>query len=352
MINQRIIHIILIAGLIISGLVASGIGAMPISPLQVIAILMDKAGLHLPVAYSTGMADVLLQIRLPRVCLGMLVGAGLAISGAALQGLFRNPLADPSLIGISAGASFFAVLTIVSFSAVTFVLDGSTLPGYYLLNGITFLGACFTSLLVFRLSRTGGRTLIATLLLAGLAINALCGAFTGLITYTANNEQLRSITFWSMGSLGAASWNTIIALSPFVVLPLVLLPRLSRSLNAFALGEAEAAYLGVNVKKLKQQVIVLTTLIVGACVAVSGIIGFVGLIVPHMLRTATGNDHRHLLADSALLGASLLTLADVLSRVIISPAELPIGIVTAILGTPLFILLLMKQKKYLPGIVS
>lgn len=350
--NKRSIRILLWVMLPLSGILAAGIGSMPIRPWQVVAILAQSAGLHLPVSVEPGMADVLMLIRLPRVCLGMLVGAGLAISGAALQGLFRNPLADPGLIGISAGASFFAVLFIVGASAVPLLVPGNMLGQYYLMNVVTFIGACLTSLLVFRLSRTRGKTLVATLLLAGLAINALCGAFTGLVTYTANNDELRSIVFWSLGSLGAASWSNVLALSPFVLGPLLILPRMARSLNAFALGEAEAGYMGVHVKRLKLWIIVLSTLAVGACVAVSGIIGFVGLIVPHILRTASGNDHRSLLLNSALLGAVLLTLADVLSRTVIAPAELPIGIVTAILGTPLFIALLMKQKKYLFGLAS
>lgn len=350
--NKRHLKILLLITLPVCGILAAGIGAMQITPPQVIAILLDQIGWHLPVAYNEGMANVLMLIRLPRVIMGMLIGAGLAVSGAALQGLFRNPLADPGLIGISAGASFFAVLLIVGASSVAFLLPGGLLMQHYILNIITFSGACLTSLLVFRLSRTGGKTLIATLLLAGIAINALCGAFTGLITYTADNEQLRSITFWTLGSLGAASWNNVLALSLFILIPLIGLPRLSRSLNAFALGEAEAGYVGVNVKKLKIQIIVLSTLAVGACVAVSGIIGFVGLIVPHILRTLSGNDHRHLLINSALLGAALLTLADILSRTIIAPAELPIGIITAILGTPLFIALLLKQKKLLLGFAS
>jgi len=352
MISKPNLRILLIILLITSSILAAGIGAMQISPVQVIAILLDQAGIHLPVTYSQGMVNVLMQIRLPRVCLGLLVGGGLAISGAALQGLFRNPLADPGLIGISAGASLSAVLLIVILSAVPILLPEGMMPQYYLLNIITFCGACLTSFLVFRFSRTDGKTLVATLLLAGLAMNALCGAFTGLITYTANDEQLRSITFWSLGSLGAASWKGIIALIPFIAIPMILLPRLARSLNAFALGEAEAAYMGVNVKRLKNQVIILSTLAVGASVAVSGIIGFVGLIVPHILRTMAGNDHQHLLINSALLGASLLNLADILSRTIIAPAELPIGIVTAILGTPLFIALLVKQKKFMFGLSS
>lgn len=345
--KQRVFTISLIVLLVVVIILAAGIGAMKIAPGQVVAILLQQLGVHLPVTYDEGMANVLLQIRLPRVVMGMLVGAGLAISGVAMQGLFRNPLADPGLIGISFGASLCAVLVIVLISSLPVLHIDSLLPRYYLLNIMTFFGACATSLLVFRLARTGGKTILTTLLLAGLALNALCRALIDLVTYVANDEQLRSATFWQMGSLGGASWNIVLTLLPFILLPVALLPRLGKSLNAFALGENEAAYLGINVKKLKALVIILATLSVGASVAVAGIISFVGLIVPHMVRSITGNDHRSLFVNSALLGASLLTLADVLSRTIIAPAELPIGVVTAIVGTPVFIMLLLKQKKQL-----
>jgi iron complex transport system permease protein len=327
---------LLILLLVVSIVMAAGIGAMVIRPMQVIAILLNKLGW--PGAalaeYTPAMEAVLLQIRLPRICLGVLTGGGLAIAGAALQGLFRNPLVDPGLIGISSGASL---------SAVTVIVAG--IQGYYLLNLVTFCGACLSSILVFRFSRVEGRTIVATLLLAGLAINALCNALTGLITYTANNEQLRNITFWLMGSLGGATWATVGSLLPFVLLPVCLLPRDGRSLNVFALGEAEALHIGVDVRWLKFRILLLATLAVGATVAVCGIIGFVGLIVPHILRNWSGSDHRRLLFDSAIAGAILLTLADVLSRTIIAPAELPIGIVTALIGTPVFIALLYKQKR-------
>lgn len=326
---------------------ASGIGAMSIAPGQVVAILLDKCGIHLPVAYDEGMANVLLQIRLPRVVMAVLIGAGLAVAGASLQGLFRNPMADPALIGISWGASLTAVAVIVLISSQPYLHIDALIPRYYLLNVATFAGACLTSLLVFRLSKIGGRSSIITLLLAGLAIGTLCRALTDLATYVANDEELRTATFWTMGSLGGASWTSVISLLPFIMIPLILLPVLGKSLNAYALGENEAAYLGINVKKLKNTVIILATLSVGASVAVAGIIGFVGLIVPHMLRSIAGSDHRTLLPNCALLGASLLTIADVVSRTIIAPAELPIGIVTAILGTPVFIALLLKQKKEL-----
>lgn len=343
-------RIVLIVILIISLLAAACTGALHMSPGQVFAILLDRMGLHLSIPYTQGMKDVLLQIRLPRVCLGALVGSGLAIAGASLQGLFRNPLADPVLTGISSGASLAAVMVLVLFNAAAQAgAEGwtSKLSGYYLLNIATFVGACLSSILVFRLSRTRGKTLVAALLLAGLGMNALCNALTGLVTYSANNEQLRSVTFWLMGSLGAASWNTVLSLLPFIALPIALLPILARSLNAWSLGESEAMHLGFDVRRLKIGIILLTTLSVGAAVAVSGIIGFVGLIVPHILRTLTGSDFRRLLPDSALFGAALLVLADLFSRTILAPAELPIGIVTAVLGAPVFLLLLYRQKKTL-----
>ena len=333
--------------MISTAVVAAGIGAMHISPQQVMAILLKQINIRIPFTYDEGLANVLLQIRLPRVVGAMLIGSGLAVAGAAMQGLFRNPMADPTLIGISFGASFFAVLTIVVLSSLPVLNNSSLIPKYYLLNVTTFAGACLTSFLVFRLSKTGGRSLIATLLLAGLAINALCRALTDLVTYVANDEQLRTATFWTMGSLGGITWSSILALLPFILVPIILLPRLAKSLNAFALGEQEAAYLGIKVKRLKTMIVVLTTLLVGASVAVAGVIGFVGLIVPHMLRSVIGSDHRLLLPCCALLGATLLTIADVVSRTIIAPAELPIGIVTAVIGTPVFVLLLIKQKKQL-----
>ncbi|THU37361.1 iron ABC transporter permease [Niastella caeni] len=336
----------LIILLIGTAVTAAGIGAMHISPQQVIAILLKQINIHIPVTYDEGMANVLWQIRLPRVIAAILIGSGLAVAGAAMQGLFRNPMADPTLIGISFGASFFAVLTIVVLSSLPF-MNGALIPKYYLLNVTTFAGACFTSFVVFRLSKTGGRSLITTLLLSGLAINALCRALTDLVTYVANDEQLRSATYWTMGSLGGVTWSSVWALLPFILVPIILLPRLAKSLNVFALGEQEAAYLGVKVKRLKAVIVVLTTLLVGASVAIAGVIGFVGLIVPHMLRSITGSDHRSLLPNCALLGATLLTMADVVSRTIIAPAELPIGIVTAVIGTPIFVVLLVKQKKQL-----
>lgn len=341
----------LVVLLVLTLLLAACTGAIHIGPMQVLAILLDRWGIHLSIPYTEGMANVLMQIRLPRVCLGMLVGGGLALAGACLQGLFRNPLADPVLTGISSGASLSAVAVLVLLSSGPARSRGllGGFSGPYLLNIATFAGACCSSVLVFRLARTEGKTQVAALLLAGLGMNALCNALTGLVTYSANNEQLRSITFWLMGSLGGASWDTVVSLLPFIGLPVALLPGSARSLNAWSLGEAEAMHLGFDVRRLKTRIILLTTLSVGAAVAVAGIIGFIGLVVPHILRTLSGSDFRRLLPDSVLFGASLLVLADLVSRTLLAPAELPIGIVTAILGAPVFLLLLYRQKKTMQG---
>lgn len=346
--KQRIILIALFILLIVFMLLSVGNGALYISPLQVFSIILHKTGLNGIIPFSEGQYNVLWVIRLPRVLVGILIGAGLALSGAALQGLFRNPLADPTLIGISAGASLSTVLMIVflsTLSATSYFKYVEGFVGYYTLNLITFIGACITSLVVFRLSRSNGKTMVTNMLLAGIAINALCGALTGLITYYATDAELRNITFWSLGSLGGASWSTVITILPFILIPIVFLPRLSKSLNALSLGEREASYLGISVDSLKIQVIVLSTMAVGSAVAVAGIIGFVGLVVPHVLRMMGGSNQRYIMLGSSISGSLLLTGSDLIARVLVAPAELPIGIITALIGTPVFIWILLKHKK-------
>ncbi len=346
--KQRLILISLGVLLILFVLLSAGNGALYISPTQVISIILHKMGLSGNTSFDEGQYNVFWIIRFPRVVLGLLIGSALAISGAALQGLFRNPLADPGLIGISSGASLSAVLMIVflsTLSSTPYFAYVEGVVGYYSLNIVTFIGSCITSLFVFRLSRSNGKTIVTNMLLAGIAINALCGALTGLITYYATDAELRNITFWSLGSLGGASWNTVITLLPFVLIPVVFLPRLSKSLNALSLGEREASYLGISVDRLKIQIVVLSTLAVGAAVAVAGIIVFVGLVVPHVLRMMGGFNQRYILIGSSLAGALLVTGSDLLARVLVAPAELPIGIITALIGTPVFIWILIKHKK-------
>ncbi|PZF73946.1 FecCD family ABC transporter permease [Taibaiella soli] len=336
----KILYVVLTVLLVIAVLLSVGIGGVKIAPMQTIAIIGKTMGIHSNSSFSDTQEAVLLSIRLPRVILGMLTGASLAIAGASMQGLFRNPLADPGLIGISSGASMTAVIALVA-GAGTF----AGAAGFYLLSGITFLGALITAVIVYRLSLLNGRVIISTMLLAGIAINALTSAVTGVFTYSANDAQLRSITFWMLGSLGGASWTNVTGLLPFTIIPVLLLPRMGKALNAFSLGEETAVHLGVRTERTKQLIILLATLCVGATVAVTGVISFVGLVIPHIIRMIAGPDHRYTLGLSALAGATLLTLADLISRTLLAPAEVPIGIITSLTGAPFFMYILIKEKK-------
>lgn len=320
-----------------------GIGAVAIPAQQVLLILVQQLGLATSSPVDAGHITVLMEIRAPRVALGVLVGAGLAITGATIQGLFRNPLADPGLIGVSSGAALAAVTVIVL--GATALQGLSTALGSYTLPLAAFIGSLLVTGLVYRLANVGGRTDIATMLLAGIAINALMGAATGLLTYAASDSQLRTLTFWLMGSLGSATWTQVLTALLCILLPVLVLPWFAPALNAVLLGEAEAGHLGFNLERIKRLLIVLVALIVGTAVAFTGVIGFVGLVVPHLLRLAFGPDHRLLLPASALLGASLLLLADLIARTIVAPAELPIGIITALLGGPFFLWLLSRYRQ-------
>ncbi|GAB4012601.1 iron ABC transporter permease [Spirosoma migulaei] len=331
----------LVAVLVVTVILSVGIGAVQVTPYEIGLILRKALGESVDVDGTK--EAILLVIRLPRVCLAVLIGAGLAISGAAIQGLFRNPLADPGLIGISAGASLAAVTMIVL--EVKFFQTLTGVLGMYALSVVAFGGACVTAFFVYRIARMAGKDLITTMLLTGIAINALSGALTGIMTYLATDEQLRNITFWSLGSLGGASWTSVLGILPFTVVALAGIPRLAKSLNLLALGESQASMLGVNLKSVKRQVIIFATMAVGTSVAVAGIIGFVGLVIPHLIRMGVGSDHRRVLTGSALGGAIVLTLADSLARTLVAPAELPIGILTALVGTPVFLWILFRDRR-------
>ncbi len=331
----------LVLMLLVTTVLSVGIGALYVTPYEIGLILAKSLGYS--VAVDTTKEAILLAIRLPRVCLAILIGAGLAVSGAAIQGLFRNPLADPGLIGISSGASLAAVTMIVLEVKLFQTLSG--VLGMYALSVVAFAGACATAFLVYRIARVAGKDVITTMLLTGIAINALSGAITGIMTYLATDEQLRNITFWSLGSLGGASWTSVLAILPFTVIALIGIPRLAKALNLLALGESQASMLGVNLKRIKRQVIIFSTMAVGTSVAVAGIIGFVGLVVPHLIRLGAGSDHRRVLTGSALGGAIVLTLADSLARTVVAPAELPIGILTALVGTPVFLWILFRERR-------
>lgn len=283
---------------------------------------------------------VLWEIRLPRVLMGCQVGAALAVSGAVLQGLFRNPLADPGIVGVSAGASLGAVSAIVLGGS----LPMAALLGPWLLPAAAFVGALIATLMLYRIATRQGRTSVATMLLAGIALTALAMALTGLLVYLADDTQLRDFTFWNLGSLAGATWSKLTVATPMILLPLLIVPFLARGLNGLALGEAAAAHMGVPVQRLKSVSVLIVAAVTGAAVAVSGGIGFIGIVVPHLLRLLSGPDHRMLLPNAALLGAALLLLADVISRIIIAPAELPIGILTALIGGPFFLFILLRQR--------
>jgi iron complex transport system permease protein len=281
------------------------------------------------------------QIRLPRALLGLAVGAVLALSGVAMQGLFRNPLADPGLVGVSSGAALGGAAAIVGGSALGGLPDAFA-P--YLLSMCAFAGGLGVTVLVYRLGRRDGQTSVATMLLAGIALTALAGAVIGLFTYLADDATLRSLTFWNMGSLNGASYSRLWPLLIVTVFVIVWLPRRAKALNAMLLGESEARHLGFDVERLKRELVFCTALGVGAAVAAAGLIGFIGLVVPHLVRLVSGPDHRVLLPASALAGASLMLLADLAARLVLAPAELPIGIVTALIGAPFFLYLLVRGR--------
>ncbi|MBD2838711.1 iron ABC transporter permease [Pseudomonas sp. JM0905a] len=284
---------------------------------------------------------ILGQIRVPRTLLGLAVGAVLALSGVAMQGLFRNPLADPGLVGVSSGAALGGAAAIVGGTALGGLPDAFA-P--YLLSVCAFAGGLGVTLLVYRLGRRDGQTSVATMLLAGIALTALAGAVIGLFTYLADDATLRSLTFWNMGSLNGASYSRLWPLLIVTLFVVFWLPRRAKALNALLLGESEARHLGFDVERLKRELVFCTALGVGAAVAAAGLIGFIGLVVPHLVRLVAGPDHRVLLPASALAGASLMLLADLVARLVLAPAELPIGIVTALIGAPFFLYLLVRGR--------
>jgi len=288
---------------------------------------------------------ILFDIRLPRLLLGILVGAALAVSGAVMQGLFRNPLADPGLVGVGAGAGLGAISAIVLGGLLPIGLQASL--GYFTVPVAAFLGGWASTLLLYRISTSRGRTSVAVMLLGGIALGALTGALSGILIYMADDAQLRDLTFWGLGSLAGATWDKVALAGPLIVLALAATPFLARALNGLALGEAPAAHLGIPVQRMKNISILSVAAAVGAAVAASGGIGFIGIVVPHLLRLLIGPDHRYLLPNAALLGAVLLLAADMISRTIIAPAELPIGIVTAVLGGPFFLWILLRNRSLL-----
>lgn len=285
---------------------------------------------------------VLWSIRVPRVLTSAVVGGLLATSGAIMQGLFRNPLADPALVGVSSGGAFAAAGAIVlvdsSYGETVRFMQNALLPL------AAFLGSLATTLILYGIASRAGRTSIAIFLLAGLAIAAIANAGLGLLVFVADDRQLRDITFWLLGSLSGATWSKIATIAPVLALGLIACLWIGRGLDVLVLGESEAFHSGVNVERLKRVSIVLISAMTGVAVAVCGVVGFIGIVVPHLLRLVIGPGHRLLLPASALLGAVLVVGADTLARTIVAPAEMPIGILTAAIGAPFFLAILLRQR--------
>ena len=322
--------------------VVIGSGAIAIPPGRVLSALAASTGLG--VTADPRDVAVISVLRVPRTLMAALVGAVLGLAGATIQGLFRNPLADPGLLGVSAGGAVGAVAIIVFGAA----LVPPSLRQHAVATA-AFLGALTVTVLVKRIATREGRVLVATMLLAGIVFNALASAATGALIFAADDLQLRDIMFWTMGSCAGADW-TKLGIVSFVTAPLLLAMRLLvPGLNALILGERQAHTLGISIERLKRLAVVLVALAVGGAVAATGTIGFVGIVAPHLCRLARGADHRWVMPASALTGAALLAAADGAARTALAPAELPIGIVTALLGGPFFLWLLLRQRARLDG---
>ncbi|MEJ0057161.1 MAG: iron ABC transporter permease [Bacteroidota bacterium] len=340
--KTAVILTILGIALVVVFILALSIGQVTIPVKDILQITLYKFGLA---SYTpdTVYETVLFDIRLPRLVMTVLIGAALAVSGAALQGLFRNPLVESGLIGVSSGAAVSVVTLIVFGSAL--MLDRDSTQMSILMPAVAFAGGLAATFLVMKIGEQVGKTNIAVLILAGVAVNALAGALMGLAIFYADENQLRMFTFWTLGDLGGATWGRLMIAAPVLVLATAWLLTFQYALNAIALGEAEAFHMGVDVEKIKKSIVFFSALAVGVSVSLAGIIGFVGLVIPHLIRVTFQPDNRLVMPASLLGGPLLLILADLVARTVVAPSELPIGVVTALVGAPFFIFLLMRAKR-------
>ena len=336
-------YVLLTVLLIVSIIVSTRIGAVNISYDEIFSFIGKSLGLNNSDSGYPILEALFWKIRLPRVLLCAFVGATLSVSGALMQALFRNPIVEPGLVGTSSGAALG--------SAFVFVF-GKTFSGPYadalgplMLPLFAFAGGLIATLGVYKLAGIFGKVNVNTMILAGIAVNALCNGGTGFLSYVARDPQARSITFWNLGSLSGADWRGTTLVGASTIISIILSLRYSKALNALMLGEEEAAYLGINTAKLKIGVIILNTFMVAIATSIVGVIGFIGLIVPHILRMVKSSDNRFLIIGSALLGAILLNIADMVARVIVAPSEFPVGILTAFVGAPVFIYILVSNSR-------
>ncbi|WP_431330913.1 FecCD family ABC transporter permease [Streptomyces sp. IPPR8] len=325
----------LTAGLLVLIPVAAGTGAYPIPVGDVLGSVVHRTGLG-GMELDRVAESVLWNVRFPRIVLALLVGASLGCAGALMQGVFGNPLAEPGVIGVSSGAAVGAV------AAIAF---GLNFLGTWTVSVFAFVSGLITVLVVYAMSRSGGRTEVVTLILTGIAVNAFAGALIGLFLFFADTAAVNQITFWQLGSLAQATWPKVLAVLPCAALGLGVAPLYARRLDLLALGERPARHLGVDVERLRIVLVLVIALLTAAAVSVAGVIGFVGLVVPHLLRMAAGPGHRFLIPGSALLGALVLLAADLAARTVAEPAELPLGVLTALLGSPFFFWLLRRTRR-------
>lgn len=333
--NPRIVATVLVVAFVIVVFNALSTGAYTIRLGELIQVLFQGPAKGAGEADGSSVAHaVFWNVRLPRVILAIVVGASLAVAGVVMQGIFRNPLAEPATVGVSGGAAVGAVI------AITLGLSKITLG----VQIFAFIGGTLATAIVYGLSRVDGKTDIVTLILTGIAINALSGALIGLAVFVADDDQIRTVTFWSLGSLGLATWRAVAMVLPLAIIGVALSTKFSRTLDLMSLGDRPAEHVGVPVERVRLQTIAIIGLLASSAVAATGIIAFVGLIVPHILRLVLGPKHRDLLWSSALLGAIVTLLADLAARTLLSPAELPLGVLTALIGAPFFLWLLRKMR--------
>lgn len=339
----RFYYISLSILLLVSLIVSTRVGAVDISFQDIISFFGHKLG-FIPDNNPNSIPQALFfQIRLPRVILCAFVGAALSVSGALMQAMFRNPIVEPGLVGTSSGAALGAAFVFVMGKTISGPF--ADFIGPFMLPFFPFLGGLIATLLVYRLSSVFGKTNVNTMLLAGIAVNALASGGTGFFSYIARDPQARSITFWNLGTLSGADWPAVELVGISTTAGILICLRYSKALNALLLGETEAGYLGINTEKLKMRIILINTFIVAMATSIVGVIGFIGLIVPHLLRMMKSSDNRFLIIASALLGAILLNMADMVSRVIVAPSEFPIGIITAFVGAPVFLFILIRNSR-------
>ena len=327
-------------------IISIAFGPVEISLKEMFEIIFYNLGLldsNIAASFTQIQEVVFLNIRLPRILLAIFVGVALGTSGAILQGLFRNPLVDPGFIGVSSGAAVGAMIAIMFSQVISYYFLDFLIP--FILPLFAMTGAFSTTFLVYKMSKIYNKTNIMAMLLSGIAINALAGSIIGLFISISSDAQLRSFTFWTLGGLDSADWSIIYLSFFFIFIPFIMVYRMKNQMDVFMLGDAESQHLGLNIELLKKKIILISSIMVGISVSFTGMIGFIGLVTPHLVRLCIGPNHKYLIPGSALLGAILLTLSDFICKTVISPAQLPVGVITSAIGAPFFVWLIINQKR-------